>query len=388
MGVWAELRVDDGQIEVVRTEGTTRLTEALAKEDRRPVLSGPPDFLERYGEFGAGGDGQPVSVDFWSNVTLSPDFPSTSEVFEQLYPASGGTAIDGAIAVDVDAIAGFLELTGPIQVRTPKGPQRLTADNAADFLLREQYAEFADDDTRDVVIGRIIAQLLGELFGESLPGPRVLADTLGPAMDEGRIVLWSGHDDEQELIDALDVSGRLPEPVADGLAVVSNNAGANKLDAYLQRTISYDATVDEETGAVTSTATIRLENDAPTDLPEDVGGNPFDLPPGTNRMYLSVYSPLELTAAELDREPTGMEPDEELGWNVYSRFVVIPPGGEVELRLDLAGELDPDVDYTLLLRSQPLANPDRVVVDVRNTDDDVLIASDETRSGVDLLTTS
>jgi hypothetical protein len=119
-----------------------------------------------------------------------------------------------------------------------------------------------------------------------------------------------------------------------------------------------------------------------------VGGNPFDLPPGTNRMYLSVYSPLELTAAELDREPTGMEPDEELGWNVYSRFVVIPPGGEVELRLDLAGELDPDVDYTLLLRSQPLANPDRVVVDVRNTDDDVLIASDETRSGVDLLTTS
>ena len=83
--------------------------------------------------------------------------------------------------------------------------------------------------------------------------------------------------------------------------------------------------------------TIRLANDAPTDLPADAGGNPFGLPPGTNRQYLSVYSPWELTAAELDGEATGMEPERELGWNVYSRYVDIPPGGEVELRLGFAG---------------------------------------------------
>jgi hypothetical protein len=327
MGVWSELRADDGRIEIVRTEGTTRLTEA----NGRPVLDGPADYLDRYGEFGAGVDGEPVSIDFWSNVTVSPDFPSTTEVFEQLYPASGGTAIDGAIAVDVDAI---------------------------------------------------IAQLLGSLFGESLPGPRVLADTLGPAMDDGRIVLWSEHPDDQELLDDLGVSGRLPEPTSDGLAVVSNNAGANKLDAYLERTITYEAIVDEESGEITSTATIELRNDAPTDLPEDVGGNPFDLPPGTNRMYLSVYSPLDLVAAE----PTGLQPEEELGWNVYSRFLEIPAGDEVTLRLDLAGELVPGEPYELLLRSQPLANPDRVVIDVRDPSGDVLISSDEDRSGVETLT--
>ncbi len=385
MGAWAELRVEGGRVEVVRTMGTSRLTAAM---DDRPVLDGPPDYIARYGQFGAGGDGEPVSVDFWSNVTVSPDFPSTTEVFAQLYPASGGRPIDGAIAVDVEAIAGFLELTGPIRVPTPDGALRLGPANAADYLLREQYADFADDDVRDAVIEEIIARLLGELFGGSLPGPRVLADALGPAMDAGRIVMWTDDPADQALLDELGVSGRLPAPTSDGLAVVSNNGGANKLDAYLGRTISYEATVDEETGEITSTATIRLTNDAPTDLPADVGGNPFDLPPGTNRMYLSVYSPWGLTSAEIDGQPTGMEPDEELGWNVYSRFVEIPPGGEVTLTLGFAGELDPATSYELLLRSQPLAAPDRVTVEVRTTDGAILHSSDEARAGLDVLTGS
>ena len=125
--------------------------------------------------------------------------------------------------------------------------------------------------------------------------------------------------------------------------------------------------------------TIRLANDAPTDLPDDAGGNPFGLPPGTNRQYVSVYSPWELTAAELDGEATGMEPDRELGWNVFSRYVDIPPGGEVELRLGFAGEVPRDEPYALTLRSQPLTYPDVVRVDVRTADGRSLLQSHEIR---------
>ena len=143
--------------------------------------------------------------------------------------------------------------------------------------------------------------------------------------------------------------------------------------------------VDEETGRIQAAVTIRLANDAPTDLPPDAGGNPFGLPPGTNRQYLSVYSPWELTAAELDGEATGMEPGRELGWNVFSRYVDIPPGGEVELRLGFAGELPADAPYELTLRSQPLTYPDVVRVDVRTADGESLLQSHELRFGVDRL---
>ena len=384
MGTWAELRADDGRLEVVRTGLTRDLTGAMRAAP--PVLAGPADYLTRYGRFGAGAAGQPVTIDFWSNVTMSPDFPSIADVIAQLYPASGGRPIDGAIAIDVPSIARFLELTGPLEVEAPSGMLRLTAANAAQYLLRDQYADIGDDAARDAVLEAITSQLINHLFDGDLPGPHALAATLGPAMAEGRVVIWSRHPEDQPELERLGIAGRLPPPEMDGLAVVSTNAGANKLDAYLRRSIAYDAVVDEGTGEIQATVVVRLANDAPDNLPADAGGNPFGLPPGTNRQYLSIYSPWELTAAELDGEATGMEPERELGWNVFSRYVDIPPGGEVEVRLAFAGEVQPDVPYTLTLRSQPLTYPDVVRVGVRTADGRTLLESHEIRFGVDRLT--
>ena len=383
MGTWAELHADDGRLEVIRTGRTSELSTAMGEP--RPVLNGPADYIARYGKFGAGVDGAPVAVDFWSNVTMSPDFPSVTEVFAQLYPASGGTEIDGAIALDVETIARFLELTGPIEVEGPEGMIRLSSGDAVPYLLRDQYADITDDETRDNVLEAITTQLVNDVFGGDLPGPRALAATLGPAMAEGRMVIWSRHQEDQPLLQRLGIAGDLPAPDGDGLAVVSTNGGANKLDAYLRRSIGYDVRVDEDTGLIESEVTIRLASDAPTDLPSDAGGNPFGLPPGTNRQYLSVYSPWELTGAELNGEATGMEPGHELGWNVFSRFVDIPPGGEVEVRLRFAGVLPTNSPYTLTLRSQPLTYPDVVRIDVRTTQGTSLIRSHELRFGVDRL---
>jgi hypothetical protein len=183
----------------------------------------------------------------------------------------------------------------------------------------------------------------------------------------------------------LGLSGALPVPSPDGLAVVSNNAAGNKLDAYLNRSISYEAVIDEETGTLTALVTVRLTSSAPGDLPDDVGGNPFGLPAGTNRTYLSVYSPWTLTAAALDGRAAGMEPSTELGWNVYSRYVEIPAGGEVVVQLQLEGDVPLASDYELSLWSQPLAFPDVVRVDVRTTDGEVLHSSHRVRAGVERL---
>ena len=118
---------------------------------------------------------------------------------------------------------------------------------------------------------------------------------------------------------------QLPAPSPDGLAVVSTNAGANKVDAYLRRAIDYEVVLDEPTGELRATATITLANDAPDGLPSYAGGNPFGLPPGTNRQYLSVYSPWQFGLAEIDSRPTGMEVEREFDCNGFSTYVDIPP---------------------------------------------------------------
>ena len=110
---------------------------------------------------------------------------------------------------------------------------------------------------------------------------------------------------------------------------------------------------------------------------------PVGLPPGTNRMYLSIYSPWDFTAAEVNGETRGMSAQTELGWNVYSTTIDIPPGGETEIRLDLSGTV-PDVDeYGFTLRSQAMVFPDVVRLDVRDATGDAWISSHEIRTGVE-----
>ncbi|MGA9279304.1 DUF4012 domain-containing protein, partial [Ilumatobacter sp.] len=381
MGTWAELKADGGRMEVVRTGSTIDLTRGMSSP--RPILTGPEDYLNRYGKFGAGGGDVPVAIDFWSNYTLSPDFPDIAEVAAQLYPASGGTEIDGMIALDVETIARFLDLTGPIQVEGPDGTIRLTDTNAVDYLLRGQYADIADDDVRDEILEELTTTLIQDIFGGSLPGPRVLATTLGPSISSGRLVMWSLHEDDQPALETIGIAGELPPPSPDGLAVVSNNAGANKLDAYLKRSIAYDAVVHEATGELRATATIRLANDAPEGLPPDAGGNPVGLPDGTNRMYLSIYSPWGFTSAEVNGEPRGMNAQQELGWNVYSTTVDIPRGEEIEVKLDLAGVVEDVDNYGFTLRSQPMTFPDVARIDVRDTTGATWVSSHKIRSGVE-----
>jgi len=261
----------------------------------------------------------------------------------------------------------------------------VAASNAVEYLLRDQYVEIDDDDVRDAVLEAITSELIEDVFDGDLPGPRVLAQTLGPAMAEGRLAVWSLHDDDQALLRAAGISGELPTPAVDGLAVVTNNGGANKLDAYLRRSIVYEGVVDEPSGELRTTVTVRLANDAPDDLPPDAGGNPFGLPKGTNRSYLSIYSLLEFNLAELEGVPVGMEVEQELGWNVYSRFVEIPPGGEIELRLGFSGTVPEGTPYELLLRSQALTYPDVARVDIRTTDGEILVQSHGTRFSVQWL---
>ena len=361
MGSWAEMKVDAGKIQITRTGPTIALTTGGTSPK---TLTGPADFMARYGGFGAGVDGGPMAVDFWSNVTMSPDFPSTAQVFSQLYPQSGGTKIDGAIAVDINTLAAFLSLTGPVDI--PEVGQ-LGSSNVVDYIVRGQYERFAEDADRDAALAALTDATIRAVFTRSLPGPRVLAEALGPALQQRRVMVWSKDATDQQQLAALGIDGALTKPAVDGIAVAINNAGANKLDTYLLRNLTYEATVDQQRGTYEGALTVRLTNNVPANLPTYVAGNPYGLPYGTNRMYLSIYSPARLTAATLDEQVVPLQSQTELDWWVYSAYVDVAPGQERVLRLTLAGEFDPATPYQLWVRPQPGFQPETARVRLFDT---------------------
>ncbi len=69
-------------------------------------------------------------------------------------------------------------------------------------------------------------------------------------------------------------------------------------------------------------------------------GNEVGLPTGSNRSYLSVYSPFAITGATVDGRPVQLLAEREFGRLVYSTYIDITPKTTAKVVLDLEGAVD------------------------------------------------
>lgn len=352
-GNYAELVIDKGQLSMPVFGRVSELEQGGVPGPQRQ-LAQPPEYLTRYGRF------DPEAT--WRNVPMTPDFATVALVSQQLYLQSTGRAIDGVLSVDPVGLAALLQYTGAVQVEGMSEP--LDAQNAAQFLQLDQYVEFTDVSQRIDVLEQVARTTFERLTSADLPSPRALVESFDPVVDGGH-VQFAPYDASTFLwLDTLGITGRLSEFEGDTLAVTTSNAGGNKIDLFLERRLRYDVRWDPATKQVEGTITLALTNKAPSSgLPDYVIGNYINAPPGTNRSFLSVYTPLAVEAARVDGQPASLEPGIELGRNVYSRFLDIPPGGTRLVELDVNGTIASD-DYVLDLYEQPLVTAEQGEVSV------------------------
>lgn len=394
MGNFAELEVSDGRI-TVSSFGRTGELNRGGPDPLGRTVSGPEEWLTQWGRYGFQmPPNGTTGFAAWSNITISPDFPSTAQVAAELYPQSGGRELDGVFAMDPYVAEAFLRFTGAVTIEGTD--QRIDHDNVVEFLLKEQYA-IDDQPERVDLLEQVWKETIDRLLDGALPGPVDMATELGPLVAEGRLVAWSVHADEQALFDQVNLSGALPRlgpppdasgagaETADGgadaaadpatddaeftgahaAAVVVNNAAPNKIDVYLARELTYDVTFDPHTGEARGAVTVELTNTAPrSGLPNVVLGNQFGLPFGTNRALVSVYTGLPALSVSRDGEPAQVEPGRDHGWYTYRLRLDIPPGATTTLQLEIAGYLPTDTDTTVTTRIQPLVIPEVQTLDV------------------------
>lgn len=357
MGSWAEITAEDGQLRLTASGPVSELGRQTPPGGIQ--ITGPPDYLARWGSYVGGRE-------FIGDFGYSAHFPDSAKVMAEMYPQVGGQPVDGVISIDPVALAALLEFTGPVQVEG--FGQALDADNAADFLLRDNYSLFPDNEAQNDALAELVETTFDELTSGDLPGPRRIADVLSPATQEGRLRMWSPDPTEEALISRIGASGAFPtpRPTHDFLAVSSQNSGNNKIDVYQSRAIDYEVSLDGE-GRLQATAEVTVRNDPPLDgsVPDYVIGNAQGDPPGTNRMLLSVHTPHQLDGATVDGEPIAVRSQSEGGYRVYTAEIVVPPGGQVVLSLDLTGTIAAQADvYALELAPQPTVTSDELTVDV------------------------
>ncbi len=100
-------------------------------------------------------------------------------------------------------------------------------------------------------------------------------------------------------------------------------------------------------------------------------------PDASNTMYLSFYTPLQLSEATENRAPFPIEAQTEFGGNVYSALVTVPAGGTRTITFNLSGTVSTGREYHLDLFSQPMIEADGVRVQVHSDDPNARIVSAE-----------
>jgi len=350
-GGYGELVIDNGTWTLVHTGKASELNEGGPHP-----LSDPNALPLRFRSF---------SLErFWQDVTSSPDFPTVSEAVRQLWPESGGGQLDGVLYVDPYAMAAVLKMVGSVTVPGISHP--ITADNIVPFLTRDQYTELDIQDDRHDLLSDTAKIVFDKLTSGDLPGPRTVADTLGPAAHEGRLLLHSFHPDEQQLFTELGIDGAIPRVDGDFLAVTMSNRGENKIDAYLTRQTAYDVRVNAATGEVHATVRVTLHNEAPASgLPKIViGDNHLEHPDGTNTAVVSVMSPLSPEGATVDGQPVPLGPNTEYGVRTYSAALAIPAATTSVLEIQLHGVLPMTDGYRLTAVPRPNVGTEHLAVQV------------------------
>jgi len=360
IGNWGILTATDGKLHLERLERVASLN-ALGKPANR-VLHAPQDYVDRYAQF------DPVHS--LQNANISPDFPTVSAVIADVYSQSASPPVDGVLAVDPLGLAALMQLTGPVRVEG--WPTPINATNVVDVTLRDAYAAFARTPERADFLGDVARVSIDRATSGDLGNLAALSKTLGEAARQGHLALWFAKPAEQAVVDEIGIGGRVPNPHGDSLLVSNTNAGANKLDYYLKRSIDYSVTVtpsaDRRLAFTEGTIGVQLDNSVPTSGVPQIAAGPYEgatdrFVYGQNYSYTSVYTPLTKTGVRVDGQPAGAESAVELGRNVYSGFLNVFAQQGTNLSLDVAGTVKlRNGWYQLTLIHQPTLHPDQVTV--------------------------
>ncbi len=345
MGTYAILTANQGAITIDQIGSNTDIPNL----EQLPSDVGQ-EFRTRYGD-------DPI---LRGNMNMSPHFPDTAKIWLAAWKQKTGEELDGAMALDTVSLGELVSASGQ-PVTLPDGTQ-MNGTQLTRFVLRGIYQQFPDPVVRKEYQEAVTQSALNTVT--SLPKPLPMAQALGQALTDGRIVIWSRDKAvERDLTDA-GVSGSLIVP--DGhyvLPVVINGTGS-KLDAFLSRKVTYTVGRCPTEGGVASAVTVSLRSDVP--LGERPPSYMLGLAqPGPNGpihvVTLQVHLPngAQPTSVYADGEPAGLYTFTEQGRPAVAIGVELPP--RVTKRITFSFT-EPPAPGPGIVQEQPLASPQTATV--------------------------
>jgi hypothetical protein len=323
-----------------------------------------PDYARIYDPWGGAG--------LMHNINMTPDMPSAAVAIERLYERVEGVRLDGVVMADPYALASLMKITGG--ARIPGLGVTLDAETLVPFVSNKAFALLHDPDARKRLLGDVAGAVLRRfLSGSAAADPSAAGRAITEAAGDGHLLMHSTDPSIQSAFEEARIAGSLIRLPGDYVNVVVNNLSANKVDYFVDRTITYDVELLPD-GEADATATVRFDNHAPTrgQPVYVIGPHPGASEVGESVVLTSVYCAPGCEVREFRRNgrPQPLSLEEELDHPLVRSVSGIDSKGTERLahRWHLSpawGGTGGYGSYRLTFQGQPTIRPTRLEVAIQ-----------------------
>jgi hypothetical protein len=316
-----------------------------------PPVEVPEDVERRYATFG-------VATTMWAS-NYPADVPTSSRIAMDIWESAGMPVVDGVVWADTVWMAEMLAATGPVS--SSAWPEPLGPDNLIEVLNRQVF-ETTDTPAANERQTQIGIDLWEHVLADQ-PEPTRLAEAMSSGTDGGHFAAYSTDPTNQETLGRLGATGRF-ELGENPIAVVWQDASANRAGFFADLAVSTVVTLDDEGSAMVQT-NVSMQNEAPTGPPSILlgGVEKAGLPAGWWGVDVEVYMPVDAGDASVKvSQPSVTDVDEAFGHPVADAFLFSDPGGGATAtvsyrRASAATASDGSWVYTTEIRPQPWLRP-------------------------------
>jgi hypothetical protein len=289
----AMLVVDDGKIKLGKQGNSQNFPAPYAKAPFTPKGDAKGDWDKIYTDYAS---------TYVTNITMTPDFPTTAQMARTMWRGQFGGKVDGVISFDPVALSYLLRATGGV---TLVDGTVIDANTAVPFLLNGIYSQYPDPFQQNVIFASA-AQAVFTAVTSGQGDPKAYLDQLQPMMDEQRLKMWSTRQDEQDLLLDSPLGNMLPEDNTEKtvLGVYNNDDATSKMSYYMDQEIQVVTNTCSATPKYTVKAKVinTLPVEQANSLPGYVKANQKRIVPGGDRQWVQLYGPVgaKLKAVYID----------------------------------------------------------------------------------------
>ena len=226
IGTYSLVGADHGALTVERSGDTHDLPDYKVQKGQPGYVAPPPTMTEF------------VAKRSWNlgDSNFYPDFASNALAAEQFAQRDFGHPVDGVISIDLDAVAGILQVVGPMKL--PGYNVTLTSTN----LVNQAVMLEIEDPNHKAVLDSLSGLLMARIATLSVTQWPQLLSEMNTLVTQRHIQVYLNNAEANNEVARAGWSGKLDVTGAqDWFMPVETNFGGNKSNYFLTRT--YDLTL-------------------------------------------------------------------------------------------------------------------------------------------------